>query len=75
MSAGRASAVTFYPLDHPALNLTVKSRLMELLSNARVDLGSGLAQDWADYRYRCGLIAGLQAGIDFCDQMIEEMDR
>jgi hypothetical protein len=69
----RASAVSFYPTDHPALNITVKSRMVALLREKQEDLASGLANDWADYRYRCGIMNGLSTAIAMCDEVIREM--
>jgi len=73
MATGPRGAVSFYPTDHPALNITVKNRLSELLRNMQVDLGSGLAQDWPDYRFRCGIMNGLTTAIAMCDEALAEM--
>lgn len=67
------SAVSFYPTDHPALNITVKSRMVALLRDRQEDLSLGLAQDWADYRYRCGFAEGLRAAIAMCDEVLKEL--
>lgn len=75
MTAGRASAVTFYPLDHPALNITGKNDYAKKLHNERVDLGDGLAKDFADYRYRCGRIAVLRETVEWFDERLKEVDR
>lgn len=71
--SGARSAVSFYPADHPALNITVKSRLEALRREHQENLGSGIAQDWADYKNRCGIIQGLTIGIEFCDRVLEEI--
>jgi hypothetical protein len=69
----RASAVSFYPTEHPALNLTVKSRLGAILREEQENLALGVAADWADYRYRCGVMRGLSTAIDLCDEVLKEM--
>lgn len=77
MAAGgqAASAVRFYPTDHPALNITVKSRLEQLRREQQENLGSGIAADWPDYKYRCGQILGLSLAINMCNEVLEEMSR
>ena len=69
----RASAVSFYPTDHPALNITVKSRLAALLRQKQEDLATGLASDWADYKYRCGVAEGYREAIAMCDDVLREL--
>ncbi len=69
----RPSAVRFYPTDHPALNITVKQRMIALRQEMQENLASGLAADWADYRYRCGIVNGLSTAIAMCDEVIREM--
>jgi hypothetical protein len=70
----RPSAVSFYPTDHPALNIGSKSRIAAHMANMQVDLGSGLAADWADYRFRCGVIDGLKTAIAIIDEVMTEME-
>lgn len=69
----RRTAVSFYPTDHPALNITLKSRLMQLLRERQEDLATGIALDWADYRFRCGQMQGLVTAINMCDEVLREM--
>jgi hypothetical protein len=73
MATGPRGAVSFYPTDHPALSIGVKNRLTELLRAMQVDLGSGIAQDWPDYKYRCGVLNGLTTAIAMCDEILSEM--
>jgi len=69
----RPLAVSFYPTDHPALNITVKSRLAELLRDKQEDLAQGLASDYADYKYRCGYAEALKMAIAMCDDVMREL--
>ncbi len=71
--AERRSAVSFYPTDHPTLNITVKNRLAQMMRERQEDLALGLAQDWADYRYRCGVVQGLSLAIELCDEVFREL--
>ncbi len=71
--AGRSSAVSFYPTEHPALNITVRARLSVLVREKEQDVGSGLASDWADYKYRCGQVDGLKIAMAMCDDVFKEM--
>jgi hypothetical protein len=67
----RRSAVSFYPTDHPALNITVKNRLSERVRNMQVDLA--YTQDWPDFKFRVGKIEGLTEAIAMCDEVLTEM--
>jgi hypothetical protein len=69
------SAVSFYPTEHPALNITVKSRLAKLMREMQEDLGTGISADWADYKYRCGQIQALSTAIAMCDDVLREMNQ
>jgi len=69
----RRSAVSFYPTDHPALNITVKSRLVQLLREKQEDLAQGLAADFPDYKYRCGYAEGIRLAITMCDEVLREL--
>ena len=60
------SPVQFFTYDHPLLARTLKGKL-ELERRKLIDaLGSSYAQDWPDYKYRTGVIAGLKEAIDLC---------
>jgi hypothetical protein len=67
------SAVSFYPTDHPALNITVKNRLLQLLREKQEDMAMGLASDFPDYKYRCGVAEGLRTAIAMCDDVMKEL--
>lgn len=66
-------AVSFYPTDHPALNITIKSRLSQRLRELEEHLAQGLAQDWPDYKQRCGRAEGLREAIAECDVVLREL--
>jgi len=59
-------AVRLYAEDHPALAHKLKAKLEkrqeELLGNLIV------ADDWADYKHRVGVLRGLQDAIDICEE-------
>ncbi len=71
--APRASAVSFYPTEHPALSITVKSHLEKMLREGQENLAEGYASDWADYRYRCGVMHGLRLAIGTCEDVFKQM--
>ena len=58
--------------DHPALALSMRSRLevrrRELLEELI------LSQDWADFSRRRGLIVGIDEALRYCDDIQKEMD-
>ena len=72
MAEQRRSAVSFYPTDHPALNIGLKKGLSELLDEQRIHLDK--AQDWADFKFRCGVVHGLETAIAMCDQLFERLN-
>jgi hypothetical protein len=72
--AGATPAVRFYSEDHPALARTLRVKLDQYRDTLITALGDGLAQDFADYRYRAGKIAGLKDAIDLCEQAEKETE-
>jgi hypothetical protein len=54
-------------------------RLKELIEKERVqkavDLGNAYAQDFADYRYGCGLIEGLRLAGELVDHLQQEVEK
>jgi hypothetical protein len=67
----KPSAVSFYPLDHPALNITAKQRIAKLRQQLREELE--LASDWSDQRYRVGMIRGLELALNEIEAVFEEL--
>lgn len=57
--------IRLYAEDHPALALKLRAKL----ERRQTELFGGLtvAQDWADYKERVGVIRGLQEAIDICE--------
>lgn len=39
-----------------------------------MELGQGYAQDFADYRYACGVLVGLDLALEFAETIKKEQD-
>ena len=63
----RPSAVRLYAPDHPALTNTVRAKLMKRRAEL-VEAAVASSQDWPDFRYRYGVIQGLEEAIAMCEQ-------
>jgi hypothetical protein len=61
-----SSAVRLYAYDHPLLARTLRAKLTEEMQKQVLALGQSYAQDWADYKWRTGIIKGLKEAIDIC---------
>ena len=65
-------SVRMFTPDHPALALSMRSRLevrrRELLEELI------LSQDWADFSRRRGLIVGIDEALRYCYDIQKEMD-
>jgi hypothetical protein len=68
------SAVRFFQVEHPQVARTVKAKLEAARKNAAAQIVDGYAQDWADYKHRVGVIAGLDIGIQACIDAEAEMN-
>lgn len=60
--------------EHPALARTLHGRLEARRAEMNEQVANGLAQDWADYKYRIGVIRGLSDAILLCLEVEKELD-
>lgn len=67
------SAIQFFAPDAPALARRLWQKLEKLKSEKEGQLR--LARDWADVRYRIGVVDGLQLAITECIEAEKELDR
>jgi hypothetical protein len=65
------TAVQLYPLDHPALVLSVRRKLEVEREQAILNLGLGNISSFEDYKYRVGLIEGLRIAL----MLVEETEK
>ena len=72
--ASQDSGFSVYALDHAHHVRTIKKKLTEIRAERAYDLGSGLAQDWADYRRRVGVLEGIDEALRVCED-IERAER
>ena len=66
MAQSQPSAVRFYAPDAPQLARTLRGRLEAHRNDLVGQVADGCGSDWADYRYRVGMIAGLVWAIEEC---------
>ena len=67
------ATVRVFSNDHPALPRNVRAKLEKLRDELALHLANGLAQDWADYKQRVGVIQGITDAIDVCIESEKEM--
>lgn len=64
MATQRPFAVSFFPVDHPAIAGTVRGRLEKYRGELIEELT--MAADWGDYSRRVGRVEGVDAAIQHC---------
>jgi hypothetical protein len=62
-----SDAIKFYAAESPHQLRTLRARLTKRYGDLVDAVGKGTATDWADYRHRCGVIAGLADAIVMLD--------
>ncbi len=70
--SGEPVSIRLYPTDSPILPRTLRGRLEQRA--AELIQALLYAQDWADYRQRVGVIAGLGEAIEMCGQIEKDMN-
>lgn len=70
---GGAAAVHLLAFDHPGLPNALRNQLIAERNKLITDVGEGLAQDWADYKHRVGVIAGLKTAIELCGEIEKKL--
>jgi hypothetical protein len=60
------SAVRLFAIEHPSLARGLRARLERRQQELVIAVGTGYAQDWADYKERVGVIKGLGEAIEQC---------
>jgi hypothetical protein len=60
------SAVRFFPVEHPQIVRTVRGKLEAARRDCVAQIADGYAADWSDYKYRAGVIAGIDIAIQAC---------
>ncbi len=67
-------AIRFFVPDNPVQARTFHAKLVQQRHDAMVQLASGYAQDWPDYRKRVGFIEGLGVAIKLIEEAEEQRD-
>ena len=75
MQRSEIAARSFSPAGsiNPIVARSLRSRLQEAQAALAGQVAAGLAQDWADYKYRVGRIAGIQEAIDLCSEVEHDL--
>lgn len=68
-----ADPVSFFIPDHPHTSRKLVQLLHAEREKWRIDVANGAASDYADYRYRVGVICGFEIAIRLCQQIEQEM--
>lgn len=69
------SAVRFFAPDDPRLASRLKAKLKAQENELRQAISDGFATDHADYKGRCGVVAGLKLAAELCDQVEKELEQ
>ena len=67
--AGDKVAFRTFAVDPPYAARTLRTLMVQRRDALISQMSEGYAQDWADYRYRIGVIAGLKSAIEICEEM------
>ena len=57
-------AVQYFVPDHPGSLRKAAARIQDEIDGQIVQLNSGYATDWPDYKYRVGIIRGLRLSLE-----------
>lgn len=52
----------------------LQSRVLKEKIEKSMELGEGLAGDFPDYRYACGVIAGMSLALDIAEEIKKEQE-
>jgi hypothetical protein len=52
----------------PRVRDIAADKINKRISEEEQGLGNGSAEDWGDYRFRCGIIAGLEEAQHFLEE-------
>lgn len=69
------TAVRYFVPDGSRLPRGLRGKLMARQTEFVGAIASGIASDYADYRYRAGIIAGMKEAIDICEQLEKDEGR
>lgn len=59
---------------NPWFHEELQRRVLKDKIEKSVELGDGLAADFADYRYACGVIAGMSLALDIAEEIKKEQE-
>lgn len=74
MANSASSAFRLYAEDHPVLARRLRDKLEHAKAILLLDIASGYAADWADYKHRVGQVAGLDAAIKLAIETDKELN-
>lgn len=74
MANSASSAVRLYAEDHPVLARRLRDKLEHAKAELLINLAAGYASDWADYKYRVGQVAGLDAAVKLAIETDKELN-
>lgn len=69
-----ADAVHYFVPNNPVVARTLRQKLAARVAELSEQLGSGSAQDWADYNRKVGCIWGLTDAIAECERVEKDME-
>lgn len=64
MATQRPSAVSFFPVDHPAIAGTVRGKLESYRKQLMEELA--VSTDYPDFKFRLGRVQGVDDAIQHC---------
>lgn len=69
----KPSAVHLLAFEHPGLATSLRGKLAQVKADYEYQLVGNYAQDFADYKYRTGIIRGLREAIEICEQVEQDL--
>ena len=65
-------ALRIFALDHPQIARTLRGKLKERQTALVIQVATGSAEDWGDYKERVGVIKGFKEAIDLAEAIERE---
>ena len=62
-------ALRIFALDHPQVARSLRAKLKERQTALVIQVATGAAEDWGDYKERVGVIKGYKEAIDLAEQV------
>jgi hypothetical protein len=67
-----SEAFSLYATESPYTTRSLRAKLNKRIGELGMEIATGLASDWANYRFRVGVVAGLKEAIAILEEVEDE---